>query len=265
MNFKIKCKDRNIDGTDLVSILKSNNGLTKFGKENSDTIIKLADIFLNDFYVKNNSNIIDFFCQKYDYKNFDKNKVEELKRYFPSQKDFNFWKKIDNSSSEYEHYLFSGVPLYDLSPSVKCESVPSIISVALQNQLKKILRECENTLREEMNIPKVGEGWVSETELFYKLCNTFSKEEIIHHARPIWLRRQHLDIYFPKWNIAIEYQGRQHLEPVEYFGGEESFQKQKKRDANKKRKCSKNKCTLIYAYENYDYQKIVNKIKKFME
>ena len=33
---------------------------------------------------------------------------------------------------------------------------------------------------------------------------------------------------FPKENIGIEYQGEQHDSPVEFFGGEESFEKGKR-------------------------------------
>lgn len=56
-------------------------------------------------------------------------------------------------------------------------------------------------------MPKVGEGWISETELFYKISDYFKEDEVVHHASPKWLGRQHLDIYFPKLNIGIEYQG----------------------------------------------------------
>ncbi len=44
------------------------------------------------------------------------------------------------------------------------------------------------------------------------------------------LKRQHLDIYFPKYNIGIEYQGEQHSRPIEFFGGEEGFKATKERD-----------------------------------
>lgn len=44
-------------------------------------------------------------------------------------------------------------------------------------------------------------------------------------------RNVYIDFYLPKENVFIEYNGRQHYEPVEYFGGEEQFERQQKRDA----------------------------------
>ncbi len=80
-----------------------------------------------------------------------------------------------------------------------------------------IIRECENTVRDEMNLPKVGEGWISEMELYQKIVNEFKNEKVVHHGKPYWLKRQHLDIYFPEKNIGIEYQGAQHLRPIDFF------------------------------------------------
>jgi hypothetical protein len=34
-----------------------------------------------------------------------------------------------------------------------------------------------------------------------------------------WIENQRIDIYFPKYNIAIEYNGEQHYIPIEHFGG----------------------------------------------
>lgn len=42
------------------------------------------------------------------------------------------------------------------------------------------------------------------------------------------------DFYLPKYNVLIEYQGIQHYEPVEHFGGEEQLNIQKERDSKKK-------------------------------
>jgi hypothetical protein len=67
-----------------------------------------------------------------------------------------------------------------------------------------------------------------------------------------WLGRQSLDFYLPDYNIAIECQGKQHFEPVEYFGGEKGLIEIKKRDTIKKELCKKNNVKLIY-YSNIIY------------
>ena len=53
------------------------------------------------------------------------------------------------------------------------------------------------------------------------------------------------DFYIPELNTCIEYDGQQHFEPVIRFGGDETFEKQKKRDKIKNRYCKKNGIKLI--------------------
>ncbi len=43
----------------------------------------------------------------------------------------------------------------------------------------------------------------------------------------------------------VEYQGQQHYEPIEYFGGEKAFERQKERDLEKKKFCEENNIELI--------------------
>ncbi len=45
--------------------------------------------------------------------------------------------------------------------------------------------------------------------------------------------------------ILIEFQGRQHYEPIEYFGGKKQFEKQKRYDEKKREYCKKHHLTLI--------------------
>lgn len=118
--------------------------------------------------------------------------------------------------------------------------------------LKTIYREAENKLRLSHGLPKIGEGWVSEM-LLYNLINKYFPNTI-HQTGPDWLKPQHLDIYILYKKIAFEYQGRQHFEPVDFFGGIESFEKQKKLDQRKYNKCKNNKVKLIY----WRYDEIIN-------
>jgi len=119
-----------------------------------------------------------------------------------------------------------------------------------------------NKVRELLNLPRLGEGWVSETKLFYQIKNHFDEHVVLQHMKPKWLGKQHFDIYFPFLNIAIEYQGKQHFESVEYFGGEEAFKKNQERD-NRKRKLSlENGCVLIYVESGYDFSEVIEEIKQ---
>lgn len=125
----------------------------------------------------------------------------------------------------------------------------------------KVTKEAENTYREENGIPRIGEGWIAETKLYYQLKEAFPEQLVMHHARPNWLGRQHLDIFIHEYNVAIEYQGLQHDQPVEFFGGEEAFLKTQRRDARKKRLCKKNRVKLIYVREGYSLDVLIQEIK----
>lgn len=110
----------------------------------------------------------------------------------------------------------------------------------------------------------------SQTKLYEKLKESFPNEEILFEVgRKIvnWLDEQRIDIYFPKYNIAIEYNGEQHYIPIEYFGGQLELENTIKRDKLKETKCKQNNCTLFqikYNYTNQDYNNLENNIKKII-
>ncbi len=127
--------------------------------------------------------------------------------------------------------------------------------------ISEILREAENLLREKSNLPRIGEGWISEMKMFNLIKKYFLDAE--HQANPDWIKPQHLDVYIPSKNIAFEYQGRQHYEPVDFFGGEDSFKNMNRLDKRKREKCKKNKVLLVeWKYtENIDYDELINKLR----
>ena len=95
-----------------------------------------------------------------------------------------------------------------------------------------------------------GEGCpiCNEKKLEREIRNLFEKNKInfIPQKRFDWLGRQSLDFYLPDYNVAIECQGIQHFEPVEFFGGNEGFKKQIERDKIKKELCKKNGINVLY-------------------
>src|SRR5208283_2322864 len=48
------------------------------------------------------------------------------------------------------------------------------------------------------------------------------------------------DFYLPDLNMCIEYQGMQHYEPGDFFGGIEEFEKRQLRDSIKEKYCIDN-------------------------
>lgn len=122
-----------------------------------------------------------------------------------------------------------------------------IFGDAVENPLvelvEELLREAENILRERSGLHRIGEGWVSEMQMYRLIQRRFRDAEL--HAQPDWLRPQHLDCYVPSVRLAFEFQGQQHFEPVAVFGGEEGLVQTKRRDEIKAQKCAANHVTLV--------------------
>lgn len=104
-----------------------------------------------------------------------------------------------------------------------------------------------------------GRGYTkSENKLFLKLKEHFPDATLHHH--PIFLKTykngwQELDIFIPSLNVAVEYQGKQHFEPVSIFGGEDGYNRTIKLDSSKHEKCLINNVKLFY----FTYEKTVPK------
>lgn len=148
-------------------------------------------------------------------------------------------------------------------------SIPyySIYAQYPNDAFNNLHRDCENEIRIRMGVPLIGEGWISETELFYRVKELYPSHEIVHHSRPSWLGRQEYDIYFTDLCIAIEYMGLQHYEPVDYFGGEDGFKKIKELDEKKRVISSENNVEIVYVKydEPLDAKSIKNKIDPIVE
>ncbi len=115
----------------------------------------------------------------------------------------------------------------------------------LEPQINDLAREAMNRVREALGIPRIGEGWVSETELYRAIRSAFPTLSVIQYGRPEWLRPQHLDVWIPELRVGIEFHGPQHFAAVEFFGGEEVFTKTVIRDQRKQQLCTENGVTLL--------------------
>ena len=103
--------------------------------------------------------------------------------------------------------------------------------------------DADNSFRRDRGIPEIGRGWVSEVALLDLIRTIWPSA--IHQWRPAFLGMQSIDIYVPELNIAIEYQGQQHYEPVDLFGGEEGFSITRARDEKKKAILNANDVRLL--------------------
>ena len=216
--------------------------LTQFGRKNLKEIIPFFQESLSLFERERNSSFFEVFIEPGRlYKRIDgEYSSEYYKQFYRLDTDsFEYYNSIDND--EY-HSRSNGLKL--------------VVEHAILEQIRILLIDSEDRYRVSIGSPKIGEGWINETALFYRIKAHFPEYEVVHHGRPSWLGRQHLDIYFPSVKIAVEYQGLQHFQPVDYFGGEEGFKKNKERDERKKSICDKNGCVLLYVEEGYDFEEV---------
>ena len=86
--------------------------------------------------------------------------------------------------------------------------------------------------------------WVSEQKAFAIVKAHFPDAKFQY--KPDWLQGQSLDIFLPGLNTAIEYQGLQHTEPVEIFGGNEGLKNRMNRDKKKWVRCRQKDVNLLY-------------------
>ncbi len=121
-------------------------------------------------------------------------------------------------------------------------------------------REAENKIRDRLGIPRIGEGWINETQLYKTVCYLFPSVNVMREASPEWIGKQRIDIYLPDLKLAIEYQGQQHYEPIEIFGGKEALDKTSELDKRKRSLCKKNGVHIIYF--RYDESLTVEQVEK---
>lgn len=141
--------------------------------------------------------------------------------------------------------------LINVDPIGYVEKFPELINFPIEDLINShVYREvnnfAENEVRLKFGHKKVGEGWTNETILYEIIKSIFPNYTVIHHYRPPFLGGLELDIFIKELNIGIEYQGIQHYEPIDHWGGVESLKKLQMRDNIKKELCQINNIPLLY-------------------
>lgn len=124
----------------------------------------------------------------------------------------------------------------------------------------KFMREVEQAFRKKNGVARIGEGNVTQHALFKLIRVHFPKA--VYEYSPRFLMGQRYDIYIPSLKLAIEYNGIQHYQPVQKFGGADGFEQTKMLDERKRQVSAKNG---VRVYE-WHYQRSVNsrEIEKFI-
>lgn len=110
----------------------------------------------------------------------------------------------------------------------------------------RISTAIENEIREEFGHHEIGSRWESETVLYNLTESKYGDEYTIkRHHRPDWLEGLELDIFIEEAQVGIEYQGVQHYEVVEAWGGEEGLEERQERDRRTKDLCKEHGVELV--------------------
>ena len=89
----------------------------------------------------------------------------------------------------------------------------------------------------------ISKKWRNEFDLYLMTKSYYPDAKYQYHDKI--LDKQSLDIFIPSINMGLEYQGIQHYQAVEFFGGEEGLEERKKLDASKREKCKQNGILLV--------------------
>lgn len=113
--------------------------------------------------------------------------------------------------------------------------------------------------------------WKSEETVFNMTKKLYKQYKVIYQHRPFFLRNPNggqmsYDIYISELKVAIEYQGKQHFEPVDFFGGEEGYEKTVERDKIKQALSKRNGVRLVYInyWEEITSQLIRERVEQFL-
>ena len=85
--------------------------------------------------------------------------------------------------------------------------------------------------------------WKGEFQMYKLAKELYPDTQYQYHSA--WLGRQSLDVYIPSISVGIEYQGIQHYEPIEHFGGENAYLHRVELDNQKRQLCAANNVKLL--------------------
>ena len=85
--------------------------------------------------------------------------------------------------------------------------------------------------------------WKGEFQMYKMAKELYPDAQYQYHSD--WLGRQSLDVYIPSISVGIEYQGIQHYEPVDHFGGKDAYLYRVELDIQKRQLCASNNVKLL--------------------
>lgn len=126
--------------------------------------------------------------------------------------------------------------------------------------LKENFQYFENQLRKDKGYGEIG-SYYREQLLFERVKENFPNLTIISQYSPVWLSPQRFDIFIKECNIAVEYNGAQHYEAIDFFGGKEGLKNIRALDKLKRKKSKENAVEVTIVRYDHDFEKSLKKLK----
>lgn len=130
----------------------------------------------------------------------------------------------------------------------------------IRAEIREILNDAFNQFRKEKGLTPILSKWRSEQILFDLIKLEFNDLVVLGQGNPDWLAGQRFDVWLPEISVAVEFNGIQHYEPVDFFGGERGYLETKKRDEEKRLKCLQNNTILIEVRDGYNFEELKQRI-----
>lgn len=119
----------------------------------------------------------------------------------------------------------------------------------IRNITKNIVYPNIKIIDPVVELKKRREKWIHEKHLFDIVKQLYGNYVVSFHYRAKWLEHLELDIFIEDLKMGIEYQGIQHYQVVEHWGGIDGLRQRQLNDTKKKMLCERYGVTLIY----FDY------------
>jgi gas vesicle protein len=167
-----------------------------------------------------------------------KEEMRELREEFGDERGCElYYQRIEEIREEYE----SKTPL---KPEEQDEL--EALREKLSENSARVSDTVENEVRKAVGHYKKGNRWTSETILYQLIKSRYGDEFTIErHYRPDWLDGLELDVFLVEPDVGIEYQGVQHYETVDHWGGEEGLRKRQARDKRTRELCREHNVELV--------------------
>jgi hypothetical protein len=176
---------------------------------------------------------------------------------------FNSWKGMRRQERLEKHFTYFSIEHY-------CKDLADVYGH--QTEILNFANDGEFSSEERSTYLKPINKWVSEELVYNIIKKIYEGYHVIYQHRPFFLRnpgggQMSYDVFISELNVAIEYQGKQHFEPVEYFGGREHYEKQVQRDKLKLELSQKNGVCVVYInyWEDITVESVKAKIEQALK